>query len=63
MGRKTVELRAISSLEDGSEAVQTGIYVFEDTTIAQIRNLMSNGVNNMKVDRVEFDAYDKGGEE
>lgn len=30
-------------LPDGRELVQTGIYVFTTTTIAQIRELMSKG--------------------
>lgn len=43
MGKKTVELRAVADYA-GHEVVQTGIYVFEDTTIAQIRELMKDGI-------------------
>lgn len=55
----TVELRAITRMNDGSEAIQTGIYVFEDTTIKEIRELMMRNVRNLRVDAVEFDIYDK----
>ena len=55
----TVELRAITKMNDGSEAIQTGIYVFEDTTIKEIRELMMRNVRNLRVDAVEFDIYDK----
>ena len=42
MGRKTVELRAVVRLKDGSEIIQTGIYVFEDAFVfAVIFNLPS----------------------
>lgn len=67
MSRKTVELRAIVKLKDGSEIVQTGIYVFEDTTIAQIRELMENGITiegiRVPVAYVEIDMKDKEEEE
>lgn len=55
----TIELRAITRMNDGSEAIQTGIYVFEDTTIKEIRELMMRNVRNLRVDAVEFDIYDK----
>lgn len=57
--KNTVELRAITKMNDGSEAIQTGIYVFEDTTIKEIRELMMRNVRNLRVDAVEFDIYDK----
>ena len=67
MSRKTVELRAVVKLKDGSEIVQTGIYVFEDTTIAQIRELMENGITiegiRVPVAYVEIDIKDKEEEE
>ena len=67
MSRETVELRAVVKLKDGSEIVQTGIYVFEDTTIAQIRELMENGITiegiRVPVAYVEIDIKDKEGEE
>ena len=67
VSRKTVELRAVVRLKDGSEIVQTGIYVFEDTTIAQIRELMENGITiegiRMPVAYVEIDIKDKEEEE
>lgn len=44
MSRETVELRAVVRLKDGSEVMQTGIYVFSDTTISQIRELMKKGI-------------------
>lgn len=59
MTMNTVELRAITRMNDGSEAIQTGIYVFEDTTIKEIRELMMRNVRNLRVDAVEFDIYDK----
>lgn len=64
MSRKTVELRAVSKLEDGRELVQTGIYVFEDTTIAMIRDLMKKGIyidegKRLPVTYVEIDVIDK----
>lgn len=55
----TVELRAITRMNDGSEVIQTGIYVFEDTTIKEIKELMMRNVRNLRVDSVEFDIYDK----
>ena len=62
MGRKTVELRAIMDV-DGTEIVQTGIYVFEDTTIAMIWDLMSNGIEvfgkRYPVKMIEFDQNDE----
>ena len=57
--RNIIELRAITRMNDGSEAVQTGIYVFEDTTIKEIRELMMRNVRNLRVDSVEFDIYNK----
>ena len=57
--RNIIELRAITRMNDGSEAVQTGIYVFEDTTIKEIKELMMRNVRNLRVDSVEFDIYDK----
>ena len=44
MSRETVELRAVVRLKDGSEVMKTGIYVFSDTTISQIRELMKKGI-------------------
>lgn len=55
----TVELKAITKMNDGSEVIQTGIYVFEDTTIKEIKELMMRNVRNLRVDSVEFDIYDK----
>ena len=55
----TVELRAITKMNDGSEVIQTGIYVFEDTTIKEVKELMMRNVRNLRVDAVEFDIYDK----
>ena len=57
--RNIIELRAITRMNDGSEAVQTGIYVFEDTTIKEIKELMMRNVHNLRVDSVEFDIYNK----
>lgn len=57
--KNTVELRAITRMNDGSETIQTGIYVFEDTTIKEIKELMMRNVRNLRVDAVEFDIYDK----
>lgn len=67
MGRKTVELRAVVRLKDGSEIIQTGIYVFDDTTLTQIRELMKNGIMiegiRVPVAYVEFDMKDEEEEE
>ena len=63
MSRETVELRAVIDLGEKGELVQTGIYVFSDTTIAQIRKLMENGIMiegvRVPVTYVEFDMKDK----
>ena len=63
MSRATVELRAVIKLKDGREVVQTGIYVFSDTTIDQIRELMKKGINiegiRCPVAYVEIDMKDK----
>lgn len=58
---KTVELRAVWKLDNGSEQVQTGIYVFENTTIKEMRELMeSYKSRGEKVpDYVEFNVVDK----
>lgn len=37
---KPVELRAVWKNQDGTEKVQTGIYVFDNTTIKEVRDLM-----------------------
>ena len=62
MSRKTVELRAVVKVGN-EEIVQTGIYVFEDTTIAQIRKLMENGIKigntRYEVAYVEIDMKDE----
>ncbi len=67
MSRETVELRAVIRLKDGREIVQTGIYVFSDTTIAQIRKLMEKGIViegvRCPVAYVEIDMKDKEEEE
>ena len=67
MTRNVVELRAVVKLKDGSGVVQTGIYVFSDTTIAQIRKLMENGINiegiKCPVTYVEIDMKDEEEEE
>ena len=67
MSRETVELRAVVRLKDGSEIVQTGIYVFSDTTIKAIRDLMKNGVViegiRVPVAYVEIDMKDEEEEE
>ena len=59
MGRKTVELRAIIPW-CGKEFVQTGIYVFSDTTLEKIMELMENGIEiqgkRLPVSKVEFDV-------
>ena len=57
--KNIIELRAITRMNDGSEAIQTGIYVFEDTTIKEIKELMMGNVHNLRVDSVEFDIYNK----
>lgn len=55
---RKVELRAIMKLNDGTEAVQTGIYVFESTTLKSVCELMENGIRGHKVTSVEFDLWD-----
>jgi len=55
---KTVELRAIMKLEDGTDMVQTGIYVFDSATLKSICELMENGIKGHKVTSVEFDLWD-----
>lgn len=39
MGRRPVEVRFAYQQDDGDVLVQTGIYVFEDTTLADLRRL------------------------
>lgn len=67
MSRQPVELRAVIDLGEKGELVQTGIYVFSDTTIAQIRELMENGIKiegvRYPVAYVEIDMKDKEEEE
>lgn len=55
---RKVELRAVMKLDDGTEMVQTGIYVFESATLKSICELMENGINGHKVTSVEFDLWD-----
>ena len=67
MSRETVELRAVIDMGEKGELVQTGIYVFSDTTIAQIRKLMEKGIViegvRCPVAYVEIDMKDKEEEE
>lgn len=67
MSRQPVELRAVIDFGEKGELVQTGIYVFSDTTIAQIRELMENGIKiegvRYPVAYVEIDMKDKEEEE
>ena len=62
-----MELRAVIDLGEKGELVQTGIYVFSDMTIDQIRDLMKNGIEiegvRVPVTYVEFDMKDEEEEE
>ena len=53
-----IELRAVWKMENGAEAVQTGIYVPDTTTLADVRRLMAMyGEHGEKIpDMVEFDV-------
>ena len=61
MGRKTIELRAIWNLSDGTEGVQTGIYVFNTTTLQECIDLMKGYADRgEKVpDRIEFSTNEE----
>ena len=51
---KNVELLAITKLNDGSELVQTGIWVRSNITLDGIFELFENGVHGRPVDKIEF---------
>lgn len=56
MSHNYIELRAICKLDDGTELIQTGIYVFDTATLRQCIELMKNGVNGKKITSIEFDT-------
>lgn len=51
---KKVELTAICDLGNDVEVCQSGIYVFETTTLKECIELMENGIRGHKVTRIEF---------
>ena len=51
---KKVELTAICDLGSGVQMSQSGIYVFETTTLKECIELMENGIRGHKVTRIEF---------
>lgn len=51
---KKIELTALCDLGDGVVLGQTGIYVFETTTLKECIELMENGIRGYKVNRIEF---------
>lgn len=56
MSRETVELCAIWEMPDGTEMVQTGIYVFDTMSLKECKDLMMGyAERGEKVpDRIEF---------
>lgn len=56
---RNVELRAITTLENGDELIQTGVWVRSNMNIDQIRELFENGLNGRKIDKVEFTLYEE----
>ena len=56
-----VELYAVWKNEDGTELVQTGIYVFENTSIKEIRDLMKGYAERGEriPDKVEFKVMEE----
>lgn len=56
-----VELYAVWKNEDGTEFVQTGIYVFENTSIKEIRDLMKSYAEEGEriPDKVEFKVMEE----
>lgn len=61
MGRNTVELCAIWEMPDGTERVQTGIYVFDITSLKECKDLMMSYAEEGKKapDRVEFRVVER----
>lgn len=51
---KKIELTAICDLGNGVVLGQTGIYVFETTTLKECIELMENGIRGHKVTKIEF---------
>ena len=51
---KKIELTAICDLDNGVQLGQTGIYVFDSTTLKECIELMENGIRGHKVTRIEF---------
>lgn len=63
MGRRPVEVRFAYQQDDGDVLVQTGIYVFEDTTLADLRRLAERSREapdfiEFHLDQFEGDADD-----
>lgn len=59
MWSRNVELRAISTLENGDELIQTGVWVRSNMTIDQMRELFENGLNGRKIDKIELTLYEE----
>ena len=51
---KKIELTAICDLGNGVVLGQTGIYVFETTTLKECIELMENVIRGHKVTKIEF---------
>lgn len=51
---KKIELTAICDLGNGLVLGQTGIYVFETTTLKECIELMENDIRGHKVTKIEF---------
>lgn len=51
---KKIELTAICNVGNGVDLVQSGIYVFETTTLKECIELMENGIRGHKVTKIEF---------
>ena len=61
MSRETVELYAIWEMPDGTEMVQTGIYVFDTTSLKKCKDIMMSYAEGGKKapDRVEFRVVER----
>ena len=63
--RRTIELRPIWNMGDGRQLVQTGVYVFDDTTLADVYRLLAGYKDRVEglPTTVEIDLAQFEGEE
>ena len=63
MGRRPVEVRFAYQQDDGDVLVQTGIYVFEDTTLADLRRLAERSKEVPDFIELHLDQFKESGED